>query len=111
MAGIRNRFPPLYVAAWIIFSVGILGLCSLFVLQLPPHVYRGLLYISLGFIAFGLGENLNHPKLPALKFDEDHQPVATHFYRKRNDCSLGNLIDIGALLLFFVGLAAWLYPR
>ena len=111
MAGKRLRFPPLYIAAWLIFSVGFLGLCSIYVLQLPPHVSRGLLYISLGCIAFGIGENLNHPRTPRLKLDEHNHPVATHFYRKRNDCSLGNLIDIGALLLFFVGLSALLYPR
>ncbi len=111
MAGKRTRFPPLYVIAWVIFSLGFLGLCSIFMLQLPPHVFRGLRYISIGFIAFGIGENLNHPKLPRLKLDEGDHPVTTQFYRKRNDCSLGNLIDIGALLLFFVGLSALLYPR
>ncbi len=109
--GIRSQFPPLYIAAWVIFSVGILGLCTLSVLHLPSPTFKGLLYIFLGFVAFGLGENINHPKTPWLTLSEDNHPAPTQFYRKRNDCSLGNLIDIGALLLFFIGISALLYPR
>ncbi len=111
MADIRNRFPPLYIAAWVVLGVGVIGLCSVFVLQLPPFLFRGLLYISLGLIAFGIGENLNHPKTPLLKLGEDNSPLPPKFHRKRNACALGNLIDIGALLLFFVGLSDLLYPK
>jgi hypothetical protein len=31
--------------------------------------------------------------------------------RRRNSCSLGNLCDIGAVLLFFGGLSALLFPQ
>jgi hypothetical protein len=100
MAGASNRFPPLYVAACIIFSVGVAGLGCIFVLQLPPYIFEGLLYIFLGLIAFGIGENINHPKALLITTSENSNPDSRQFHRKRNACSLGNLIDIGALLLF-----------
>lgn len=111
MAGIRNRFPHIYLAACMFLGVGIVGLSCLFVLRLPSYTFRGLLYIFLGLIAFGIGEILNHPKTSMITTSEDNNPNSPQFYRKRNDCSLGNLIDIGALLLFFVGLSALLYPK
>jgi len=106
MAGASNRFPPLYIAACIIFCVGLVGLGCIFVLQLPSYIFKGLLYIFIGFISFGIGENLNHSKIPSPAESPDIQ----QFYRKRNVCSLGNLLDIGALLLFFVGLSDLLFP-
>lgn len=111
MAGASNRFPSLYIAACIIFSVGIAGLGCIFVLQLPSYIFQGLLYIFLGLIAFGIGENINHPKTLLITTSEDNTPDSPQFHRKRNVCSLGNLMDIGALLLFFVGLSALLFPQ
>ncbi len=111
MADRRNRFPPLYIATRVILGIGTLGLCSILFLQLPSPTFKGLLYVFLGFFAFGIGENLNHPKTPLPAISEDNHPVQPQFYRKRNACSLGNLIDIGALLLFFIGLSDLLYPK
>jgi hypothetical protein len=107
MAGATNRLPPLYIAACTILGLGIAGLGSIFILELPSHFAKGLLYISVGCIAFGIGENLNHPKTTT----PISSPDIKQSYRIRNVCSLGNLIDIGALLLFFVGLSALLFPQ
>lgn len=111
MTDASNRFPPLYITACIIFGVGVAGLGCLLVLHPSSHIFKGFLYIFVGFIAFGTGEFLNHPKTPLITTSEDGGIASPQFYRKRNSCSLGNLCDIGALLLFFVGLAALLYPR
>jgi uncharacterized membrane protein len=112
MAGASNRFPPLYIAACIIFAIGIAGLCSLFFLQLPTNVFKGLLSIFFGLTAFGIGETLNHPRIsqPTLSWNNNISKVP-RIQRKRNVCSLGNLCDIGALLLFFIGLSTLFFPR
>lgn len=109
MAGPNNRFPPLYIAACILLGVGVAGLGCVFVLQLPSHISQGLLYIFVGFIAFGIGEHLNHPNTTS-PVTRRNSRQSQQCYRKRNVCSLGNLIDIGGLLLFFVGLSALFFP-
>ncbi len=112
MAGAGNRFPPLYLAACIIFGIGIAGLSCIFFLQLPSYIFKGLLSIFLGLVAFGIGENLNHPNIPQPTLGQDsNTPKPPPCHRKRNVCSLGNLCDIGALLLFFIGLSTLLFPR
>jgi hypothetical protein len=107
MAGAINRFSPLYIAAGILLGIGMVGLGCVFILQLPSHISQGFRYIFVGFIAFGIGEHLNHPQTTSHVARPDSQQV----YRERNVCSLGNLIDIGALLLFFVGLSTLFFPR
>lgn len=109
MAGASNRYPPLYIAACIILGIGIAGLGSIFFLQLPSSIFKGLLTICLGLITFGIGENLNHPKTKPATLNPDNN--TPQYQRKRNVCSLGNLCDIGGLLLFFIGLSALLFPR
>ena len=106
MAGANNRFSPLYIVACIIFCVGSTGLGFIFVQQLPSYIYKGLLYIFVGFVLFGIGEHLNHSKIPS----NAGRQLIQRFHRQRNVCSLGNLLDIGALLLFFVGLSTLLFP-
>lgn len=109
MAGATRRLPPLFITACFLLGVGMVCLAGTLVLQPPPHLFKGFMYISLAFVTFGTGEVLNHPKerLIAREQDTGNQP----FYRRRNVCSLGNLCDICALLLLFMGLAALLYPR
>jgi hypothetical protein len=111
MADASSRFPPLYITACIIFAVGVAGLGCLLVLQPSSHIIKGFFYIFVGFIAFGTGEFLNHPKTPLMTVSEDDSVASPQFYRKRNACSLGNLCDIAALLLFFAGLSTLLYPK
>lgn len=110
MEAAPKRHPPLFIISCIFFAAGVVcfGLC--FVLQLEPNIFKGLLYISLAFLAFGTGEIINHPKQRLIGPATGKNPAARQMYRKRNVCSLGNLCDIGALLLFFAGLAAIFYP-
>jgi hypothetical protein len=111
MAETSNRLPFLYVASYFIFLIGVSGLIYIFFLRPPPDIFKGLLYIFLGFIAFGAGEILNHPRPPLITTSMDNGTSSKQFHRKRNPCSLGNLFDIGALLLFFIGLSALLFRQ
>lgn len=111
MAGSGYRLPLLYLAAWTIGALGFVGLGAVWVLHPPARMLSGLLYLFFACIAFGAGEILNHPKTPRLSTNTSTPPAATEFCRRRNPCSLGNLFDIGGLLLFFVGLSALLFPR
>jgi hypothetical protein len=113
MAGASKRFPPLFLVACTLSGIGVLGVGALgigciFNLQLPSHLAKGLLYIFIGCIAFGIGELFNHPTTTTT--GPISSPNAQQLYRERNACSLGNLMDIGALLLFFAGLSALLFP-
>lgn len=114
MAEKKNRLPFLYAASYFILSIGIIGLVYIFLAHLPSDIFKGLLYIFLGFIAFGAGEILNHPKTQLVTSAKDEDTSSTfskQFHRKRNPCSLGNLCDIGAILLFFIGLSALLFRQ
>jgi hypothetical protein len=111
MAGAGKGEPPLYIAAYILFAIGTAGLVILLALQPASAKFQGLLYIFLGFMAFGTGEILNHRQAPRITSAGKDNPELPRFPRKRNSCSLGNLCDIGALLLFFVGLSALLFPE
>lgn len=109
----EHRLPFLYTASYFILSIGVVGLVCIF-LVVPSDIFKGLLYIFLGFIAFGAGEILNHPRTQLLTTGKDNDTSSTIsrlFHRKRNPCSLGNLCDIGAILLFFIGLSALLFRQ
>jgi len=111
MAQAGYRLPPLYLAAWTIGALGIVGLGGVWVLHPPAPIYTGLIYLLFACIAFGAGEILNHPKTPLLTTDATTSPDDVEIYRRRNPCSLGNLFDIGGLLLFSFGLSSLLFPR
>ncbi len=70
---------------------------------------KGMLLLSSAFIVFGTGEVINHPAgrffIPRTK----ESPGYYIYQRRRNSCSLGNLLDIGGLLLFFLALSALLF--
>jgi hypothetical protein len=114
MAKKKNRLPFLYAASYFILLIGTVGLMYIFLAPPPSDIFKGLLYIFLGFIAFGAGEILNHPKTQLLTTGKDNGTYSTfskQFHRKRNPCSLGNLFDIGSLLLFFIGVSALLFRQ
>lgn len=110
MEAATKRHPTLFILSCIFFLVGVVCLGLSFVLQLEPNIFKGMVYISLAFLAFGTGEIINHPKQRLINPVIGKDATAPQMYRKRNVCSLGNLFDIGALLLFFVGLAALFFP-
>ncbi len=109
MADATTRLPPLFITAWVLVGTGISGLLCLLLLRPPSNIFNGLLYILLGLVLFGTGEIINHPKtlMPA-RHPDGHRLKSR---RMRNSCSLGNLCDIGALLLFFAGFSPLLFPR
>ena len=111
MADANYRLPPLYLAAWAMGALGIVGLGGVWLLHPPAHLHKGLLYLFFACVAFAAGEILNHPKPAQLTTKEITPPPDAELTRRRNPCSLGNLFDIGGVLLFFVGLSALLFPR
>lgn len=110
MAEKKKRLPFLYAASFFILLTGTVGLVYVFIAHPSSDIFKGLLYIFLGFIAFGAGEILNHPKAQQITTGKDDATASStfskRFHRKRNPCSLGNLFDIGAILLIFIGLSA-----
>jgi hypothetical protein len=111
MTTAASRLPPLFITACIFIGVGTVCLFGTLVLEPPSHISKGFLYISSAFILFGLGEVLNHPKERLNTHTPEENPTqTTEFQRRRNVCSLGNLCDICALLLFFIGISAMFFP-
>lgn len=110
MNDIPRKYPPLFILAWLALLTGMAGAGSALLFQPPAPMLKPLLLMSLGFIAFGAGEILNHPieRIPAAEQTASGYGLRTH--RPRNDCSLGNLLDIGALLLIFSGIARFFCP-
>lgn len=102
-----NRLPSLYIFACILLGIGVIGTGVIFAMKFHSHISEGLRYIFVGFILFGFGEILNHQKTTIPSASSGIQEG----YRRRNVCSLGNLFDIGALLLFFVGISTLLFPH
>lgn len=109
MTSAASRLPPLFITACIFIGVGTVCLFGTIVLEPPSQILKGLLYLSSAFIIFGLGEVLNHPKERLNTQTLENSTHTTYFQRRRNVCSLGNLCDICALLLFFMGISTMLF--
>ncbi len=110
MPTVASRLPPLFITACTFIGVGIVCIFGTLVLEPPSHILKGLLYISSAFLIFGLGEVLNHPKERLTTPTQENTTHTREFQRRRNVCSLGNLFDICALLLFFMGISAMFFP-
>jgi hypothetical protein len=86
------------------------GLLATFFLQAPDAILKGYTLLSLAVAIFGLGEICNHPKEKTIsKVDESAAKTLHQVVRRRNPSSLGNLLLILALLLFFIGLSSLVY--
>lgn len=105
-----SRLPPLFITACAFICAGIVCLLGILAWKPPAHIFKGLLYISSAFMIFGIGEILNHPKERLSAPKQENTAYTKAFQRKRNVCSLGNLCDICALLLFFMGISAMFFP-
>lgn len=92
-------------------AAGSAGLAVLLLLPATGTTKEGLLYLLVGTSLFGLGEILNHRKTEDLRAGDQHPGDRPSFHRRRIPCSLGNLSDIVAILLFFIGLSDLLFPR
>ena len=63
---------------------------------------------SIGLVLLGIGEYINNPQvdLPDNPADTQNNKTAQFFSRKRNTCSLGNLFNIGGILMMASGTAS-----
>ena len=111
MNGFRQKYPPLFVLAWLALFSGLTGSGGALLFQPEASILKPLLLVSMGLVAFGAGEILNHPLEQIKTTTPPHTDYELQAYRRRNDCSLGNLLDIGALLLIFIGIARFMYPH
>jgi len=102
-----GTFPPMFIAACSLLVLGVLALLYTLLFIDQPAQFKGWALISMSLMGFGSGEILNHPREPVFRQDENETGQQS-FYRVRNTCGLGNILDIVGLLLFFVGLSSFL---
>jgi len=102
---------PLLIAASVAFTLG--TALSIFVLnlRLPGHICKALLLLALALAIFGVGEFLNHPRRRLITPETVKGKQKPQFYRNRKTCGLGNLLDICAIITFFLALSSFLYPH
>ncbi|MCP3887856.1 MAG: hypothetical protein GY702_03130 [Desulfobulbaceae bacterium] len=104
-----GKSPILYVVAWLLTLIGVLGLITTLIIEPRYTIVKGMVLISSALIIFGLGEFLNHPKEHSFIETEQGDTKRREYIRRRNTCGLGNLCIIVALLLFFVGLSSLIF--
>lgn len=111
MNDIFRKYPPLFILAVLALITGLACAAGVLLFQPPAPMLKPLLLVSFGCIVFGTGEMLNHPieRIPAA--DRTTSGNGEKANRPRNACSLGNWLDIIALLLIFLGIARFLYPQ
>jgi hypothetical protein len=76
------------------------------ILETNPELRSTLVALAAGLLLVGTGEILNHP-LQSETTHADHDPpgaLQRHHHRRRNPCSLGNLLFIFGMLLLFITL-------
>jgi len=107
----HSQFQPLLIAAYAAFASGITIFIAAFMLTLPEHVFKAVLILSASLAVFATGEFLNHPKQKLITPETVRTNQKPKYHHNRNPCSLGNLFDIGGLILLFVALSAFLFPH
>lgn len=102
-----SRYPPLYIAAWLFAGAGLVCLLAIAMLAPSPEQLKPALLFAFALLAFGGGEILNHPLEQVLPppLPEKSTPFPS-WQRRRNNCALGNLSSIVAIILFFCAIAA-----
>jgi hypothetical protein len=104
-----SKYPPMFLTACTLFSIGVLALLGTLLFYRHPPYLKGFFLLSSSLMGFGAGEILNHPKEPVPRFSVDGDNTLPQFYRRRNTCGLGNLLIIVALLLFSGGISSLIY--
>ena len=62
--------------------------------------------VGTGLLLIGLGEWINHPLQKSLTYEEKGEYTFRRFkHRRRKPSGIGNLLEIGGLLLVFMGVA------
>lgn len=99
-----KQTPPLLKLALIALAAAPF-LTVLAMMQAEPDVKRGLLHMSAGLLSIGIGEILNHPLQTGCNYTENQNSELRRFqHRRRNPCSLGNILFIAGMLLLCIGL-------
>lgn len=111
MNDIPRKYPPLFILACLVLGTGLAGAVGTLLYQPPVPFLKPFLLMSTGCILLGTGEMLNHPIERHFVAASTTDVTGERIYRPRNDCSLGNWLDIGGLLLIFVGIARFIYPQ
>jgi hypothetical protein len=111
MNDIFRKYPPLFILACLLLGTGLVGAAGTLLIQPPAPILKPLLLLSVGCTLLGTGEILNHPIERHLVAEAAIGCTGERICRPRNDCSLGNWLDIGGLLLIFVGIARCIYPQ
>lgn len=106
----RPAFYPGLLTAYVALFSGSLLLLGLALFTLANHIFKGSLLLSLSLLFFGAGELFNHPKQKLITKRTVQLAKNRAYHRTRNTCGLGNLLDICALLFFFMSMASFLFP-
>lgn len=107
---IFSGFYPMLLAGYIALFAGCLVLLGLVLFTLSDHFFKGSLLLSLSLLFFGTGELFNHPKQKLITKKTVQLTKNREYHRTRNSCGLGNLLDICALLFFFMSMASFFFP-
>jgi len=107
----HTQIKPLLIFAYGAFASGGILFISAFMLTLPAHFFKATLILAASFAAIGTGEFLNHPKQKLITQETIQNKSKPQYHHSRNPCSLGNLFDIGGLLLFFIAISSFFFPH
>ena len=102
---------PLFIAACAFFVTAAILFITPFVLALPAYLFKSTLILSASFAALSTGELLNHPKQKLVTRETVKTGQEPQYHRNRNPCSLGNMFDIGGLLLLFIAISSFFFPH
>lgn len=95
MKGAGLKTPLAFNFALLHLAAGCVGLISALLFDWSA---KGVSQVSIGLILLGAGEYINNPRVSA------PPPTAgDKSARRRNVCALGNLLDIGGVLMIAVG--------
>jgi len=100
--------PKLYLFAWTALGIGLVSLAATLLLAAPPYLEHPFFYFASALIGGGCSEILNHPKKRFPAITGQNLETNKQVIRERNPCGLGNLLAIGSIILFFVGIGKYL---
>lgn len=109
MADDRIRFPPFYLFAIILTCAGTITALAAVVVRHSGPTLKGVLFLGCSMVSFGCGEIINHRK--EIVRSETFTKEKQYSFRRRSSTSLGNLLDIVGLLLFFIALSSLIFAH
>ena len=104
MTSTSPQTPIAFKIALLNIVVGGVGLISS---QLWEANVTGISQVSIGLLLLGAGEYINNPPVnPTAQSNSNLANQPRYFNRKRNVSALGNLLDIGGILMLAAGAAS-----